>query len=610
MTKKLKKYKIISFDIFDTLIRRYTKEPKEIFQVVENLYNIRYGKKGDFCTRRIKAEEAAREKNSHEVTLNQIYEELCIEDKERYKQLELETELRYSAPNPKGKKLYFEALKSGKKNILISDMYLPRKIIEQILYKCGICGYSKIYISCEYGMTKLSGKLYDFVSKDLKTEFGTICHIGDNFKSDYIMAKKHGFDAYYFGKDKYKGENELERFLKFNYLGSKDSNEYIGYCCLGPLLFGFSKWLNCVLKQHRYDKILFLSRDGWIIKKAYESIYGDIEENVYFYASRKALLTASFCLQADYDEIIKSMFIPRRFKLSWLLDRWGIDKNDNNIKLYLKNNSMQLDSYEDGKRILENKLIRGLFELCKETVINSSRKQYRSFLDYWDSICTGNRVAIIDIGWYGNMQKTLEKLLDSIYKDIKIDGYYLGLVPFSENLNHHYMKGYLFDRDKNIDIYWKEKYFNTLLELLFIAPHGSLKSYEGLFDKVFSFEKYEYKDTNTDIKISIIQEKALEFILAYKEIGLIADLSEKQYFKNMMKVFSNPTCHIAKEYGDIQIFDAGRKYLARPQPFCRYADNNFISCSWKVGYLKRLFRISLPYADILIFIRLLLKGDK
>ena len=38
--KKINKYDYISFDIFDTLIKRKTKRPEEVFSIIEEKFNI------------------------------------------------------------------------------------------------------------------------------------------------------------------------------------------------------------------------------------------------------------------------------------------------------------------------------------------------------------------------------------------------------------------------------------------------------------------------------------------------------------------------------------------------------------------------------------------
>lgn len=48
---QIEKYDIVSFDIFDTLLKRNVKNPTDVFEYIENKHN-----KADFCERRIAAE--------------------------------------------------------------------------------------------------------------------------------------------------------------------------------------------------------------------------------------------------------------------------------------------------------------------------------------------------------------------------------------------------------------------------------------------------------------------------------------------------------------------------------------------------------------------------
>ena len=82
--KEVKNYDIVSFDIFDTLLKRNVKEPTDVFSYMEKKYQI-----DGFCEKRIEAEKTARKKkNGLEVTLKDIYTEFGTD----YSDEELETE--------------------------------------------------------------------------------------------------------------------------------------------------------------------------------------------------------------------------------------------------------------------------------------------------------------------------------------------------------------------------------------------------------------------------------------------------------------------------------------------------------------------------------------
>ena len=45
-----------------------------------------------------------------------------------------------------------------------------------------------------------------------------------------------------------------------------------GFTRFGPFLYGFVRWLNKELLKKGYDRIFFFSRDGYMMKKAFEII--------------------------------------------------------------------------------------------------------------------------------------------------------------------------------------------------------------------------------------------------------------------------------------------------------------------------------------------------
>lgn len=193
---KSAQFDLISFDIFDTLIKRNVLLPTDIFyHVGKNVFgNVAEAKV--FQKRRIEAEcEARRKSDNGEVCLKDIYRVLyvyygikaCI-----LKEKEIDLELHSCSPRDKWVNLLKAFKEEGKKIILISDMYLPSSIIRKMLDKCGITEYDNIYVSNEYGCDKVGGKLYEIARN---REIGERClhlHYGDSLKADYFGAKKGG----------------------------------------------------------------------------------------------------------------------------------------------------------------------------------------------------------------------------------------------------------------------------------------------------------------------------------------------------------------------------------------------------------------------------------
>ena len=185
------KYDYVSFDVFDTLIKRNVYNPSNIFDIIERKTNI-----NRFREKRIKAENIARIKSKYEeITLKDIYNELDIQNKQKVYNLELETELNFCTTNKEMLKVYNYCLENHKKIFITSDMYLPKNIVEKILKNNGYKKYDKLYLSNEYKLTKHSGNLFKKLLEQENISNDKLIHIGDTIKSDYLSCKKLNIKA-------------------------------------------------------------------------------------------------------------------------------------------------------------------------------------------------------------------------------------------------------------------------------------------------------------------------------------------------------------------------------------------------------------------------------
>lgn len=196
-------YKVISFDIFDTLIVRQCGNPLNVFNIVQDLYSEETGIIiSDFYQNRIEAERMARlVKGKEEVTIDDIYRFLVRnygrKNCERLKNLEISVEVEQCVAVPEIVDIYNSCIENEGKNVfIVSDMYLPMDSIKQILNKNGIKQPCKIYLSCKEQVTKRKGGLFKLLMKENHGVAKEILHIGDNFKSDFLMAHLLGMHAF------------------------------------------------------------------------------------------------------------------------------------------------------------------------------------------------------------------------------------------------------------------------------------------------------------------------------------------------------------------------------------------------------------------------------
>lgn len=295
--KETEKFDVVSFDVFDTLLLRPYVQPTDLFRHME----LHFQRPG-FADERIRAERSARSKEFEEVTLDEIYGEIDDEFKD-LKDSELLFERQVLLPNPEMKNVFDFVKNSGKRIVLLSDMYLPSIFLSEILGKNGFEGYERLYVSCEHRKSKHSGELFSLVLEELGVGTGDVVHIGDGDVSDVKTPSRMGIRALRCPKvmDRYFSSHRREyRYYRRNRsLGrsvtvavdalhamnteDKDFWYRLGYRYGGPVNSAFATFV-----EKNADKdgvLLFIARDGYNAQRAYNILYGDIE-NHYVYAVR------------------------------------------------------------------------------------------------------------------------------------------------------------------------------------------------------------------------------------------------------------------------------------------------------------------------------------
>lgn len=170
-----------SFDIFDTLVARRCVDPHNVFRIIEG----RTGQPG-FADMRVKAEAALHAKGDYD--LDAIYRAmaegygLSQAAAEHLKARELEVEFENLIPIRE----HIVEVEPG--DLLISDMYLPRRFIERVAReRCGL-HFNPIYLS-SHG--KSGGRAW----REITARFEVTLHTGDNRHSDIEMCARHGVKA-------------------------------------------------------------------------------------------------------------------------------------------------------------------------------------------------------------------------------------------------------------------------------------------------------------------------------------------------------------------------------------------------------------------------------
>lgn len=285
--------------MFDTLLLRPYVRPTDLFLHIECNECLT-----GFADARIKAERAARTRERPEVTLEEIYSLMDPEFKGLAAK-EMEYERQVLQPNPEMKRMFDLAVSEGKRVIVLSDMYLPSSFIAGVLEENGFSGYERLYVSCEHRRSKHSGDMFELVLGDLGIPPGELLHIGDDRVSDDRTPSSIGIAVAPYEKviDRYFRQHRRERrFHRRNgglggsvivgmdalgWISGFHDTDYwrrFGYRYGGPVLSAFATFISrCATDKD--GVVLFIARDGCGPRRAYNILYGNVE-NHYVYAPR------------------------------------------------------------------------------------------------------------------------------------------------------------------------------------------------------------------------------------------------------------------------------------------------------------------------------------
>lgn len=640
--KCIDKYTYISFDMFDTLVKRDCFSPIELFRFIEKKLDQNFHKPSHFLKLRIQAEKKARlMSKSEEITIDGIYRYLqtnfSSEVLVQVQQWELEYEFSLCQMNPAIKPIYDYCISHNKKILIVTDIYLPESLIKNILKKLRI-QYDSLFVSSTYMMTKACGTLFKKVLNSLSISSTDIIHIGDNANSDYAMPMKMGINAIHIDKDSkqnffidkkaYKDNSSYADLCSFisNHVSNKiipnslkNIENYFfqsGYEVEGPVLYGFVTWLQKELKKEKITKVYFLSRDGQIMQKAYNKLH-DQFPNDYMYASRKALIIPTIWMNPELQDIQHIMFWPRAGTIYSFLNKIGlvpeeftglfVNKGFDCKKKYVYSDLWRNDDF-----------ISIYNDFIKEKAMTNSKQAYDLLVLYLKQLHFSHKVAIVDIGWFGHMQAALQKVIEASRLPIELYGYYIGLRPNSPLLESIHAKGYLFDKNRNPQNSAKEASFNALVEALFTANHGTTKSYKWDGEKIAPvLEKWEYKEEilqNDYIYIKSAQEGALTFVedMLNESMHFNIEFNPKIAFFNWLQLGCHPSRKAANYFGNLHMLDDNLDFIARPKSGGGYLLNigtlkkELLHSRWRVGFLTRLWGNKVPYYQLYAYLKRLI----
>ena len=389
---------------------------------------------------------------------------------------------------------------------------------------------------------------------------------------------------------------------------------------LGPLLLGYSKWLYENFRKEHIYKVYFFSRDGYLMKQAFDLLYKENTDikTCYLEVSRRSLrvpiLWKNYSLENLLTMLSPSMLIP----VISIFDAVGLNASDYQKLLHKYGFDLHTTFYR--KDLLSNSNLMEMYSELSQAIEKKSLSEFENLKEYLKEKNIGGKFAIVDIGWSGGMQRFLQTTLAEIGIEADIYGYYTGVASYykrnltdtNTTLNMH---GYLFDFMHNPTDKDCRNCFVGLYEMLFLETKGSVEKYKRDEDGNVFAQRYPYEyciegQMLPEVKcIRNVQKGALDYV-GFNRQKNVEKKDKLQQCQELLEEGQNPSFETLKLFADFRFFDEGEYYnLAKPKSLLYYLFHptifkiDFLKSRWKTGFLKRLLVLPLPYYQIYKFLK-------
>ena len=532
--------KVVSFDVFDTLLRRNVGQPKDVFYLMqlelENQLNIEPIVRTNFIELRQLAERNLRQsldaqlKNRltkfEELRIEQIYSEmqrvvavdLPINE---LVQLEQKIELKCLKKRQEGYLAYKDAIRAGKRIIVVSDFSHDQNFVKSALIKNGYTQIDAYYISSEIGLKKHSGTLFNYVLNKEHIKPNQMLHIGDNPIGDLKRSREKGIrsirvpsnyelvktafvngkknerqlrDSAYlrqlyclFAERNFKREFSRGISKKFELVSTKAE---IGYLYLGPIMNGFADWILKNAQKDGIKQLVFFARDCYLPYQAAEIINAKKNLNlsiVYLPISRKSSTGLEIFKPNDIFKIRIDDYQKGNTVTDLLQDRFQfpIDELTEDDSKSLSRKIEDIPQVELYSILLD---VTTKYWKSLSAVYQSRRDLYKQYLTERGIDLTVKTIGV-DVGYKGSIHKKLGSIFSS------------GLEPY---FFMTYSNGYGHSCLKNSKVFYNQNMFPFDAQEVFITRN---LLFETLINEATGTCKNIYKDSSN--RINFVKDMAL-----------------------------------------------------------------------------------------------------
>lgn len=592
-----------SYDVFDTVLTRLVAHPAAVFALVaarlcrEGVV----GQAASVCREaRIAAEAAVRlARPGSEVTLADIVDELAWrlgfsrEQAAKWMEAEVEMERRLCRGVPALRSEIGAARRAGVRIQFVSDMYLSREVICELLVREEIAGREDaVWVSSSEGASKRSGDLFSRIATKTGSCYADWVHHGDRRDSDVNVPRSLGIRAVHRTHcDLNHFERVLESFSeategtasilagasRFARLAVEAQSAHerglvsVGAGVVGPVLVSYVAWVLRMAQERGLQRLYFVARDGYLLLEIARRLERQLQTGVdlrYLYGSRQAWHLPG--LDAIDDVAGRDWIAVRSSKdvsAVDMLQRVGLsdEECERLVGGLTSDGAPPSGCVELVKAVLSDK------ETLK-TVQNRALQARASAQRYFaqEGLFDDVKWAIVDVGWRARAQQSLKAILGSV----DVNGLYFGLQENACGEEAGTSEAFLFDGRRRVGTRLGFSAFDAVLEMFCQAPHGMTLGYHESCGKVIPMLREEANEQVISWGLEKVHETVVAFVdnlpvdLLAKEIDLRPCVAAV-----LDEFWRNPSFDEASAWGDFGIeSDQRREIRTILAPACGVAD--------------------------------------
>ncbi len=464
--------KVLSVDVFDTLLWRRVPEPRDAFLLLGRAFKAT-GELAShvtpvaFAELRHAAEKAARERReaatgSREILLVDIYREIppfvLKADAKAAAAAEFEFEHGLMIRDTAIANCMSAAKAAGVRVILVSDTYFTPEQMKTFLATAGLTegrDFDKLYASNAFGRPKWRD-LFDLVLREENVAPAEILHIGDTLEADVFPCRMRGIGFAHYDKWSFAARAQTQEWpaklaARSDRLGARgdfgltglrsrlfhrppadlDPNLapfwIYGAATLAPVFAGFARWMVATCRAEGATKIFGIMREGrflnLLVRETATALGVQIATEE-LWLSRRAVVRAA--LSADTVGLVPEFAIlsPGR-STDEMLTEMGLTKAD------LAAAGLPDFDITDGNTVVR-KLCMTIAErpelLAKVVAVGGRhRANLLKALSRQIDLTSPGPVVVMDLGYTATIQSALQDLLARNGSPVRLEGLYLAL---------------------------------------------------------------------------------------------------------------------------------------------------------------------------------------